>query len=93
MKLSNKFPFMDKPNTATFVCCHVLNKERPILRVTHDEDGYWQFLCGGNHNIDDAQIVSLQFAYELDKSVAEVANMDYGHIAERKDKDSEWVVL
>lgn len=32
------FPFYDAPNTATIVCCHVMNKEAPILYVSHDED-------------------------------------------------------
>lgn len=44
-----KFPFSDAPNTACFTCCHVLEENKPILYVSHDEDGYWQFLCGGNH--------------------------------------------
>ena len=39
-----KFPFSDAPNTACFTCCHVLDENKPILYVSHDEDGYWQFL-------------------------------------------------
>lgn len=42
-----KFPFSDTPNTACFTCRHVLEENRPIRYVSHDEDGYWQFLCGG----------------------------------------------
>lgn len=42
-----KFPFSDAPNTACFTCRHVLEENRPIRYVSHDEDGYWQFLCGG----------------------------------------------
>ena len=35
-----EFPFKDAPNTACLVCKHVLNKEKPILYVSHDaEDG------------------------------------------------------
>ena len=33
-----KFPFSDEPNTATIVCCHVLEKNEPILFASHDEE-------------------------------------------------------
>lgn len=63
MKLFNKFPFIDKPNTATFTCVHVINKEKNILYVIHDEDVFWQFLCGDNHSDEEARIVSLEEIY------------------------------
>lgn len=92
MKTSDNFPFADSPDTATFVCVHVLNGEKPVLMVTHDDDGYWQFLCGGSHTEEDARIVSLREAYELDTSTGILAGMGYGETAERKDAGSEWVV-
>ena len=54
---NKKFPFSDAPNTACFTCCHVLEENKPILYVSHDEDGYWQFLCGGNHKEDRKSVV------------------------------------
>ena len=66
------FPFADKPDTACFVCSHVL-EGRPVLYVSHDDDGYWQFLCGGEHSEQDARIVSLLSAYELDKGLGALA--------------------
>ena len=51
-----EFPFYDAPNTATIICCHIINGEEPILFVSHDEDdGMWQFLCGKAHETDDAK--------------------------------------
>ena len=35
---NKKFPFSDAPNTACFTCCHVLEENKPILYVSHDED-------------------------------------------------------
>ena len=32
----------------------MLEEHKPILYVSHDEDGYWQFLCGGSHKEDAA---------------------------------------
>ena len=54
------------------------------------DDGYWQFLCGKNHNIEDSRVISLQQIYEFDKSIKEIANLEYGKIAYRKDKNSKW---
>lgn len=56
-KQTLSFPFDDQQNTACFVCCHVLEGQ-PILYVSHDkDDGMWQFLCGSNHDMEDARIV------------------------------------
>lgn len=78
------FPFKDSPNTACFTCCHVLNQNKPILYISHDDDGYWQFLCGQNHTEDDARVVSLADIFKIDSdiccSVAQV--LDYGQCAE-----------
>ena len=32
------FPFYDAPNTATIICCHIIDDGKPILYVSHDED-------------------------------------------------------
>ena len=82
MKLfKRKFPFTDAPNTMCFTCCHVLNDNEPIAYITHDEDGYWQFLCGRNHTEDEAKIVSLAEMLEIDKSVAKFADLKRGEYA------------
>ncbi len=84
------FPFGDAPDTAVFTCVHVLSGEKPILRVTHDEDGCWQFLCGGGHTGEDARIISLSEAYGLDSSVGALADMEPGRAAVRTDAGAEW---
>ena len=51
------FPFYDAPDTATIICCHIIDDDEPILYVSHDEDdGMWQFLCGSRHNTDEARV-------------------------------------
>lgn len=87
------FPFYDAPNTATIVCCHVMNKVAPILYVSHDaDDGMWQFLCGKPHSEEDARIVSLKFAFELDNSVGELKGIPCGYYATRESKEKPWVI-
>ena len=91
MSLLKKFPFKDKPNTASITCVHILDEKKPILYVSHDaDDGCWQFLCGKEHNIEDSKMVALEEIYEIDKSIKEIANLEYGKIAYRKDKNSKW---
>ena len=89
------FPFSDEPNTACIVCKHVLQKEKPILYVSHDEeDGCWQFMCGGEHDFsEDARVIALAEAFELDASVLQVADMPCGCAAERESETSDWRVL
>lgn len=88
-----KFPFDEMPNTATITCCHVIDEGSPILYVSHDEeDGMWQFLCGKTHNVSEARVVSLFEIFVLDNSIAELANMPCGCIAERDDMGSDWKI-
>ena len=88
-----KFPFYDKPNTAVIICCHIINEKAPILYVSHDkDDGMWQFLCGNTHKTDDAKIVSLKYALNLDSSIAALKDMPCGYYAVRKSQNYDWII-
>ena len=91
-KKKEDFPFKESPNLATFTCVHVINKERPILYVSHDLDGDWQFLCGDNHTTAEARIINLEEAFKLDNSISELVNMNRGEIAERENVQSNWQI-
>ena len=85
------FPFEDAPNTACIVCRHVLDKEKAITYISHDaDDGMWQFLCGGEHTEADARIVSLYFAYMLDQTIGQVADMPCGCYIQRETGKDHW---
>ena len=88
---TNEFPFNDSPNTACIVCHHVLDND-PILYVSHDEDGMYQFLCGSNHDVQDARIISLLEAYHLDHTIGLLKDMPIGYCAIREDKESDWII-
>lgn len=92
MNIENEFPFKDNPNTAVFICIHIVEGEKPILYVTHDNDGYWQFLCGDEHTEVQARIVSLIDVFKMDKSIKEIANLDYGKSAYRKTDKDKWII-
>lgn len=90
--MKNEFPFADSPDTGCITCCHVLKENSPILYVSHDEDGCWQFLCGGQHSEADARIVSLADILRIDNSMAVLAELDFGEYAEAKSETSDWIV-
>jgi len=88
-----KFPFYDAPNTATIICCHIVNDNKPILYVSHDEDdGMWQFLCGETHAIDEANLVSLKYVFDLDNSIGALKDMPYGYYATRETSEDNWII-
>ena len=92
--LGNKtdYKFKEPKNTACFVCNHVLEKNRPILFVSHESnDGSWQFLCGENdHSEENIRIISIEEAIKLDSTLNELYEMPEGFGAERKEVGKKW---
>lgn len=89
--MADDWPFEDPPNVAVFTTKSVVNGERPILRVTHDDDdGAWQFHTGQAVDGGEAMIVALREIVKLDPSVASLADLPYGWIAMRDSVTSEW---
>jgi hypothetical protein len=43
---------------AAFICEHVFEKTRPVLLVSHEENGDWQFLCGEFHDDGELPLVA-----------------------------------
>ncbi len=87
------FPFYDAPNTATIICCHILDGKAPILYASHDEDdGMWQFLCGKSHNPNEARLVSLKSVFDYDNSIGALCDIPCGSRAERKSPDDDWII-
>ena len=83
------WPFADVEDTASFTCVHVLDGS-PILRVSHDEDGDWQFLCGELHDTADGRVVCLACTVVRDQSLIELADLPLGWGADRDDPDLPW---
>ena len=74
-----------------FTTRQVLEREEPILRVTHDTDDHdWQFL-GSDAQAEDAKIISLEEAVELDPSVLQVADLPVGWHAWRASVEEPWI--
>ncbi|RZJ72313.1 MAG: hypothetical protein EOO49_07340 [Flavobacterium sp.] len=73
------------------MCDHVLDKSRKILYAAHDSEGDWQFLCGqDDHTDENAKIISLRQAVELDETLNELYEMPANVGAERKSVNDKW---
>jgi hypothetical protein len=89
------FRFSGDRHTGVFTCRHVWSEGNPILFVSHDEDGDWQFLCGDDHGADarnDGLLVCLEHIVSRDPSINELATMCTAHVATRKDLGAPWKI-
>ncbi len=87
----SKWPFHDPPNVATITVRQIVEGGQPILLVARDaEEGGWQFLTGGEFNMDDGMVVGLEEMWELDPTIAEVADLQPGWEATRERVGGPW---
>lgn len=83
------FKFREDKNLGVFTTRQFLEENKPIVRITHDDDGDWQFLTE-NAKLEDAKIVHLEYITTKDKTVNEVFRLDYGESAERNYIGDNW---
>jgi len=86
----DEWPFQDADNTAAFTTTRVLRENYPVLIVSHDSEGDWQFLCGTTYETADLLVVCLGCAFDRDRSVGELADLPVGWQAVRESKESPW---
>jgi hypothetical protein len=71
----------------------IINEDVPILNVTHELDGVWQFL---NHYVavseEDAVIVGIHEIVKVDPTLVEIINLPRGSSAHRKNIGSQWII-
>lgn len=84
------WPFIDAKNLGVFTTSRVLDDGYPVLLVTHDEDGDWQFLCNTTNESDDGRLVTLQQIVENHLSVIELADLPMGWRAIREAPGQPW---
>lgn len=87
------WPFDQPENCATIVSKSILDGDKPILLVSHDEDDHgWQFLDGESFEIDHVALVCLSHILEIDPSMAELASLEPGWQAIRSISSAKWVI-
>ena len=86
----DSWPFDQPRNCAVFTTRQVLEGAEPILHVTHDPDDHgWQFL-GREAREEDAKIIALHEAVELDSSILQLADLPPGWHASRDSVEEPW---
>jgi hypothetical protein len=78
-------PVFSCPDCAAISLRSIVFDGEPILHVTHDlDDDGWQFLGGGDAEMDDAAVVSMAEIVALDSTVVAVADLPPGAEAARE---------
>ena len=86
--------FQDPSNVAVVTTKKILKRTEWIGYVSHNiEDGAWQFLEFNmtNPDVDDAAVVGLGEIFEIDSTIADLADLPLGWNAWRETKESPWL--
>src|ERR1700736_115108 len=75
MVSADSWPFAEPRNCVTFVTAQVLERAEPILHAVHDDDGEWQFLGSSDGTLENAKIIALHEAVDLDSSILQLADL------------------
>lgn len=77
----------------SYICTHVFENVRPILLVSHEEDGSWCFLCGDNHeNVATSyRVVGIGHLIDRDSSLNDCSDLSIGWEAERIAIGAPWL--
>ena len=86
----SEWPFSDPTNAAAFTTTRVLREGLPVLLVSHDQDGDWQFMCTTTNDTADGLVVCLGCAYQRDRTIGEVADLPAGWQAWRDYVGGPW---
>jgi hypothetical protein len=87
-----RYDFRERHDTGVITCQRVADGA-PILHVSHDEDGDWQFLCGGDHpdgGPDGGVMTCLGCTVAKDPSLNATAGLGWGQQASREGVASPW---
>jgi hypothetical protein len=90
MVSADRWPFAEPRNIVTFVTAQVLDRIEPILRAVHEEDGEWQFIGFTGGTLENAKIIALSEAVDLDRSILQLADLPLGWQAVRDSPEHPW---
>jgi hypothetical protein len=83
--------FADPPNLSCFSMKQIVHGKAPLLQVSHDEDGSWQFLTGEKCTLDNALLASLESMALHDEALIELADLPCGWRAKRNMIGGNWI--
>ena len=84
------WPFSDATNTVTFSTAKVVHDGFPVLRVSHDRDGGWQFLDATTYEPGECILLCLGCILERDATLGQVSDLLPGWSAWREKVGADW---
>lgn len=84
------WPFPNAVNTATYCTANVARLRFPVLLVSHDADGDWQFLDATTDVPGECVLLCLGCVYERDATLAKISDLPRGWSAWRAAIGSDW---
>ena len=84
------WPFHEGKNRLVATTRPVVERRQPVVLVTHDQQGDWQFLCGTTDRTEDQRKVGLETVVVSSPSVLELADLAVGWQAVRESPDRPW---
>jgi hypothetical protein len=91
--VSHPHDFDELAHNRVLVCDHVWDHKHPILYVSHDGDGGWQFLCGGSHEDAEPVVVCLEHVVDRDPTLNELSGLGCNHVARRAAVGERWAIV
>jgi hypothetical protein len=73
-----------------FTTTEVWQQGFPILFVSHDVDGDWQFMTGGTPEMENGLVIHLRHVFERFPELLELADLPRGWEATRPHPDAPW---
>jgi hypothetical protein len=89
----SSWPFDQPRNCASFTVRQVMQKEEPILVVSHaEEDHSWSFVGTSGFRMADAMLVGLEEVVNIDMTILELADLPPGWQATRESPGHPWIL-
>lgn len=91
--MSERKNFDKDLNDYVFTTRFVVENNLPIVLISHDEEGDWQFLSEEGAIESEARIILLGEMIQHDPSILEVADLPIGAKAFRDNPNCPWQVM
>ncbi len=85
--------FKDPPHTGVYTTRRIMNREEPILYVSHDvKDGAWQFHGASESKVESAGVICFHHLVDSDPSLKQLRDLPTGWCARRDSPEDPWTL-